>query len=168
MIATESDRARILFDSGRMFYGRLPRAIVMGAGILLIGIFLAMIPTGALQSEPVAGVSLGVAVVVVIFLAFGFSRIHVYDNEVRLAWFPFYRRRIPITAVHSAASANIKGLRYGFGLRFGGFRLGIIQDTGPAVQLDSGRGYLLSLGTAERQERFLAALAAAGVDVHRP
>ena len=43
-----------------------------------------------------------------------------------------------------------------------------IQDTGPAVQLDSGRGYLLSLGTAERQERFLAALAAAGVDVHRP
>ena len=166
-MATESDRAHILFDSGRMFYGRLPRAIVMGAGILLIGIFLAMILTGALQSEPVAGVSLGVAVVVVIFLAFGFSRIHVYDNEVRLAWFPFYRRRIPITAVHSAASATI-GLRYGFGLRFGGFGLGIIQDTGPAVRLDSGRGYLLSLGTAERQERFLAALAAAGVDVHRP
>ena len=100
-------------------------------------------------------------------MAFGFSRIHVYDNEVRLAWFPFYRRRIPITAVHSAASATI-GLRYGFGLRFGGFGLGIIQDTGPAVRLDSGRGYLLSLGTAERQERFLAALAAAGVDVHRP
>lgn len=157
----------MLFDSGRMFYGRLPRAIIGGSVLLLVGILLAIFLTGALQSEPVAWTAIACALMLVTFLAFGFSRIQVLDNEVRLQWFPFYRRRIPVAAIQRAAPAAIHGLRYGFGLRFGPFGLGIIQDTGPGVQLDVGRGYLLSLGSADRQERFLAALAAAGVHVQR-
>ncbi|WP_104175550.1 hypothetical protein [Arthrobacter sp. Y81] len=165
---TSSGDPVIVFDSGRMYYGRLPRAIIGGAVVLLIGILSAAVTTGALRTDPSVVALLAGAAVAVGLLAFGFARVQVLENEVRLRWFPFYRRRIPIAAVRSAAPAAIHGLRYGFGLRFGGFGLGLIQDTGPAVQLDSGRGYLLSLGTAERQERFLAALAAAGVDVHRP
>ena len=84
------------------------------------------------------------------------------------AGFRFTSARIPVTAIRLAASVAIHGLRYGFGLRFGSFGLGIIQDTGPAARLDAGRGYLLSLGSVDRQARFLEALAAAGVDVQRP
>jgi hypothetical protein len=163
-----SGDAGILFDSGRMFYGRLPRAIIGGVYILLAGSLLAAFATGAMGTDPLGAVLLGGVAVLIGILAFGYSRIRVRENEVRLLWFPFYRRRIPIAAIRRAAPAAIHGLRYGFGLRFGAFGLGIIQDTGPAVQLDSGHGYLLSLGNAERQERFLAALAASGVDVHRP
>ncbi|KIS29221.1 hypothetical protein TV39_00170 [Arthrobacter sp. SPG23] len=157
----------MLFDSGRMFYGRLPRAILAGSVLLLAGILLAVFLTGALQSEPVACISIACALILITFLAFGFSKIQVLENEVRLRWFPFYRRRIPVAAIRSAAPATVHGLRYGFGLRFGAFGLGIIQDTGPAVQLDAGRGYLLSLGSVDRQERCLAALAVAGVHVAR-
>ncbi len=160
--------AGILFDSGRMFYGRMPRAIIAGVFILLAGSLLAVFATGALHADPSVAVLLGGAAALIGIFAFGFSRIQVRGNEVRLHWFPFYRRRIPVTAIRRAAPAAIHGLRYGFGLRFGAFGLGIIQDTGPAVRLDSGRGYLLSLGTAERQERFLSVLAASGVDVQRP
>jgi hypothetical protein len=160
-------RAGVLFDSGRMYYGRLPRAIIGGSALLLAGILLAIFITDALQSEPVAWTSIACALILITFLAFGFSRIQVLENEVRLRWFPFYRRRIPIAAIRRAAPATVHGLRYGFGLRFGAFGLGIIQDTGPAVQLDAGRGYLLSLGSTDRQARFLAALAAAGVNIQR-
>lgn len=159
--------AAVLFDSGRMFYGRLPRAIIGGAVVLLGGILVAVSSTGALEAEPLGATSIAVALVFITSLAFGFSRIQVLENEVRLQWFPFYRRRIPVAAIQRATPAAIHGLRYGFGLRFGAFGLGIIQDTGPAVQLDTGRGYLLSLGSADRQERFLAALAAAGIHVQR-
>ncbi|QCO96473.1 hypothetical protein FCN77_00520 [Arthrobacter sp. 24S4-2] len=160
--------AGILFDSGRMFYGRLPRAIIGGTFILLAGSLLAAFATGALRTDPSVAVLLGGAAAFIGILGFGFSRIQVRENEVRLRWFPFYRRRIPVTAIRRATPAAIHGLRYGFGLRFGAFGLGIIQDTGPAVQLDSGHGYLLSLGNQDRQERFLSALAASGVDIHRP
>lgn len=167
-MGTIADDAGILFDSGRMFYGTLPRAIIVGTGVLLGGILLTAVLTGAVQSEPLAGSSIAVALMVVTFLAFGFSRIRVSLNEVQLRWFPFYRRRIPIAAIRRAAPATIQGLRYGFGLRLGAFGLGIIQDTGPAIRLDAERGFLVSMGTADRQERLLAALAAAGVDVQRP
>ena len=50
--------AGVLFDSGRMFYGRLPRAIIGGTGVLLVVIFFALAGTGTLQSEPVAGMAL--------------------------------------------------------------------------------------------------------------
>lgn len=166
-MAAGSDEEGLLFDSGRMFYGRLPRTIFGGTYVLLAAGLAAALATGALGRGPWVAVSLGVAAVVIGCLAFGYSRIQVLENEVRLAWYPFFRRRIPIAAVRSAAPARIDGMRYGFGLRFGSFGLGIIQDTGPAVRLDSGRGYLLSLGTAERRDGFLAALAAAGVDVQQ-
>ena len=167
MEATPGD-AGVLFDSGRMFYGRLPRTIIGGTAVLLGVILFAMASTGTLQSEPVAGMALAGALLLTAFLGFGFSRIQVRENEVQLRWFPFYLRRIPVTAIRRAAPVAIHGLRYGFGLRFGTFGLGIIQDTGPAVRLDAGRGYLLSLGSVDRQTRFLEALAAAGVDVQRP
>jgi hypothetical protein len=151
-----------------MFYGRLPRAIIAGTFILLAGSLLAAFATGPVRTDGWVAVSLGGSAALIGILAFGFSRIQVRDNEVQLRWFPFYRRRIPVTSIRRAVPATVHGLRYGFGLRFGAFGLGIIQDTGPAVQLDSGRGYLVSLGNEERQAQFLEALATAGVDVHRP
>lgn len=129
----------ILFDSGRMLYGRLPRAIIGGTLVLLAGSLLAVSASGALPPDPLGAVLIGCVAVVTGIIAFGFSRIRVLENEVRLLWFPFYRRRIPIAAIRRAAPAAIHGLRYGFGLRFGAFGLGIIQDTGPAVRLELGK-----------------------------
>lgn len=86
-----------LFDSGRMFYGRLPRAIIGGTLVLLAGSLLTVSANGALPPDPLGGaVLIGCVAVVTGIIAFGLSRIRVLESDVRLLWFPFYRRRIPL------------------------------------------------------------------------
>ncbi len=74
MVAHSHD-AQVLFDSGRMHYGRLPM-VIFGGVYLIPGIaFLGATLSGALQAEP-PGLALPVIVILIVgFLSRGYSRI---------------------------------------------------------------------------------------------
>lgn len=151
-----------LFDSGRMFYGKTPRWIFAGVGLLLVASFVGALVSGAGRS-PGGLAALAAAMVFIAVFSFGYSRIRLTEDTIILTWLPLYRARIPLSQVRSASPQTITGLQYGFGLRLGGFGLGLIQDTGPAIRLEANHGYILSLGTDERRTQLLTALADAGV-----
>lgn len=164
-MAARTEDPRPLFDSGKMHYGRLPM-LIFGGVYLVLGIALASaIVRAAVLEEPGAPAALLAAVVITGLLTRGYSRVRVVADELWLDWFPFYRTRIPLSTIRSAAPAAVKGFGYGFGLRLGTFGIGLIQETGPAVRLDVRRGYLVTLGTEERREALLSVLRVAGVPV---
>ena len=151
-----------VFDSGRMFYGKTPRRIFAVVYFLLAASFAGAL-AGSGKKEPAGLAVLAGAAALITVFSFGYSRIRLTQDEIILTWLPLYHSRIPLSRIRSASAETVAGLRYGFGLRVGGFGLGLIQDTGPAVRLEAGHGYVLSLGTAERQSELLAALSSAGI-----